>query len=162
MAAEFTNEELSALEDFLADDLVHGIIEDKIDDDTPEDEVVGYVEDYLEDIGQYMFASINFQSLDWSITDKFGGEMWHRLMDACPEEPEQYDATNGQYWYDDDEDSDSEEAEQHREEESEKARRFNDFWTELLDWGRIQELAEERVWPEWKNRLKEQAMGLAL
>lgn len=162
MKAEFTNEELSALEDFLADDLVHGIIWDKIDDDTSEDEVVGYVEEYLEDIGQYMFASINFQSLDWSITNKFGEEMWKRLMTACPEEPERYDATNGEYWYDDDEDEDSEESTRHREEESEKAERFNDFWTELFDWGRIQELAEERIWSAWKMRLKEQAMGLAL
>lgn len=156
----FTEEEISDLNRFMVEYITDMILEEQFDDEFTEEEITNCVNNYFEDIGELMFAGIEFNSLGWSIERHFGKKMYQRLNDACPESPEQYDATNGEFWYpDENEASNPEEIEQHREEETAKANRFADFWTELLDWDYICDNVMDKVHDEWEHRIRVKGTG---
>lgn len=157
---DFTKEEISDLNRFMVEDITNSILEEQFDEEFTEEEITNCVNNYFEDIGELMFAGFEFNSLGWSIKHHFGEKMYQRLNDACPEPPEQYDATNGEFWLDDDsEDSTFEQVKQHREEETAKANRYADFWTELLDWDYICDNVMDKVHDEWGHRIRIKGTG---
>ena len=132
----------------MVNEIVEMILEEQYDDDFTEEEIESAIERYFTDIGELMFGMLEFGSLVHSIVKTFGKEFLSRLNEVVPDEPERYDATNGEYWYDDDE------TDEEKEKQIELANEFGSFWEDFLDWDFIQSAVFEKTKDEWAHRVR--------